>query len=237
MRSTANQTARNYLPEQVRMLMRTYSKLEKLQEELDDVSELVALDIIDGWTTGDRLLDFALVACDGMYDPVVVNVQYRQLYDVGLRKAGQRILVVQEAEHYDEENGLTVLRNLYLGTLRPEMVEFDIDTLSMKIPVAPGHLVLRESLQQGYFISGSGVSQGRWIHTGPLHNEYCTYGAARHDEEVANVLLTPLDAVCAIYVHPWDMEKLSREHDIDADFLNQLTEGWMRLRNSTRKSA
>ena len=237
MKSNAYQTARNYLPEQVRMLMRTYSKLEKVQGELDDLSELVALDIIDGWTTGDRLLDFALVACDGVYDPVVVSVQYRQLYDVGLRKPGERILVVQEAEHYDEEDGLFVLRNMYLGTLRPETVEFDVDTLTMRIPVEAGHLVVRESIQKGYYVTGSGIAKTQWIKTGPLHNEYCPFGPARYDEEAHDVLLTPLDAIAAVYVHPWDTEKLAREHEIDSELLHWLTGDWMRLRNTKRKSA
>jgi hypothetical protein len=237
MKSNAYQTAKNYLPEQVRMLMRTYSKLEKVQGEFDDLSELVALDIMDGWSTGDRLLDFALVACNGMYDPMVVSVQYRQLHDIGLRKAGERILVVQEAEHYDEDGGLEVLRNMYLGTLRPEMVEYDIDTLTMRIPVNPGHLVVRESIQQGYYVSGSGLSKFQWITIGPLHNSYCPFGPARYDEEAHDVLLTPLDAVAAVYIHPWDTEKLEREHTIDSEYLHWLTEDWMRLRNTKRKSA
>jgi len=224
----------HYLPEEMRRLVRESEKLELARARLENLAEVVTLDIIDGWKSGDDLLDFVLVACNGVYDVIVVAMQYRHLQDTALRNPGTRILVVQEAERMSNEGDLVILRNIYLATLRPAPLEFVLNDLQIGIPVEPGYIIYRELMKDEYEATARDVIDASWLYIGPFHNEYCEYGALRVDDK--GVWSAPTDAVSEVYVHPFDMPTLFEEHGIDADLLQWLTSEWVRLRSRKRKA-
>ncbi|MBP9749883.1 MAG: hypothetical protein KBD21_04085 [Candidatus Pacebacteria bacterium] len=226
----------HYLPEVMRTLIRESERLELARARLENLAEVVTLDIIDGWKSGDDLLDFALVACNGVYDVMVVAMQYRHLQDTALRKPGTRILVVQEAERMDgETGGLVILRNIYLATLRPAPLEFVLNNLQIGIPVEPGYIIFRELVKEEYEATVRDLVDASWLYVGPFHNKYCEYGALRVDAD--GVWSAPTDAVSEVYVHPFEVSALFEEHGIGADLLQWLTNEWVRLRSRKRKTS
>lgn len=228
--SRSSNTARKYVPEKAKQLQRIVEHMDRLRGHLDDLEEDITLDLIEGWSTGDPILDFALVTCNGAYDQFVISMQYRRLFDLGLRRPGQRILVVQKAEH-STDDGITELRNIYLATLRKAEVTCDINTLTLQIPVEPHYFVWQEFFQHDHLIGGYRTDPSPWLATGPLHNQYCDFGAARKDEQ--ELRFVPEDAVCDIELLP-DVDKsyLYEVHGIDEHLLNRLHQYWIRHRSS-----
>jgi hypothetical protein len=222
-----HRTERKYVPYKINRLIQATERMQKLQMAVEDLSEDVTLDIIDGWSTGDELLDFALVACNGTYDPFVISLQYRRLFDLGLRKPNQLVLVTQKATyHYGEEEPL-FLRNIHLACLRPEKMRVDIDSFAMFLPVVPGHLVWSEFYSEdGLIVSGYKVLDDEWLTTGPLYNEYCDFGHTR--EADVGVFYVPEDATCNVDLLPEaDPSLLLSEHGIDQETLNYLRQIWI----------
>lgn len=221
--------ARRYIPEKVERLVRVAQRVESLQTLMGDLQQEVALDIIDGWTTGDKLLDFVLLACNGAYDTHVFFVQYRRLFDLALRKPGQRILVIQKAECWSEE-GPVIMRNVYLATLRCSVTELIPDTLSIGIPVESGYFIWQEVIQNDYMINSHGIVDRNFIYTGPLHNQYCDFnGCVRID---SGAIIVPPDAVCDVVLLPIENpNELFEEHGIDQEMLNELHQNWIRTKS------
>lgn len=230
--SHAKVTARKYVPEKVHRLQRLTEHVERLRTYLSDLGEDITLDLIDGWTTGDQLLDFVLLSCNGVYDPFVFSVQYRRLFDLGLRKPGQRVLVVQKAEHLGED-GPIIIRNIYLAVMRRAELELDSNAQVIRLPVEPNYFLWREFLFEGLVFTGHKIVTNQWLPTGPLYNEYCDYGTTRKEKD-EGILYVPEDAVCAVELLPEaDKLYLFEEHGIDADHLDELHTRWIRERSST----
>ncbi|MEY3784546.1 MAG: hypothetical protein RLZZ230_868, partial [Candidatus Parcubacteria bacterium] len=175
---------------------------------------------------------FILVACNGVYDPFVICMQYRRIQELGLRKLNQNLLIIQTAERFDDENELIVLRNVFLVTLRKDTIEFDVDNLSMRIPVEPGYFLWREVLKEGFLVSGYRIFNDNWITTGPIFNQYCNYGAISEDDD--ETLFVPNDAVCDIELLPLeDRDSLYHEHEITAEALDYFYRTWVRAKTKS----
>lgn len=223
--------ADKFVPGKFENLVRITEKIERMQYKLDDLAEEVALDIIDGWTTGDKVLDFALVVCDGVYDPFLVCMQYRRLYDLGLSRPGQKFILIQTAERFINESEYIVLRNIYLASFRKDFVEFDVDKLTMRLPVEPNYFLWREVSKDGYLVSGYRIMKNDWLTTGPIHNQYCNYGAAAEDDEA---LFVPDEAVCDIGLFPLEnRDSLFIEHEITAESINYYMRKWVQLKTKS----
>lgn len=220
-----------YTPEKVSRLIQVANRIDKIKSLASDIGEDIVLDIIDGWTTGDTLLDFVLVACDGVYDTSILSLQYRKLLDLGLRKPNQRILVVKKAEHH-YDNEIFTLRNIVLAQLRPDTTKFDIDSLSIKIPVHPRFLVWKEFMAKNLFVSGYQILDTKWLTTGLLYNALCDFGKVTIDNQ--GFASVPDDAVCDIELFPAkDKSCLYEDHGIDTIMLDKLNQTWVQtLSNS-----
>jgi hypothetical protein len=225
-----NKISANYIPEKVSKLIKATDKINALQSFVNDLGKDIVHDIIDGWTTGDKLLDFVLVACDGVYDTFTLCLQYRRLADLGLRKPNQRIMVIQKAEYWSE-NDILQLRNIYLAHIRPVEVEFNIASLCIRIPVEPNYLVLREFLYNDFFTHRTKIIDEKWLIAGRLHNEICDYGAVNTGD--SGLISVPDDSVCDIVsIPPDDKIVLYEDHGIDADMLSYLYNTWTRSRSA-----
>lgn len=211
----------------VRRIMRVTRRLKMVQQRLSALENEVALDLIDGTTTGDPLLDFVLVACNGIYDDYIVNTQYRGLAEQIVNSPGKSIIAVQEAEYYLEDS-LYIPRNIYLATLRSGELTFDIDTLRMSIPVTPHYLAWREMLCGDAMVSANVIVTEPWLHLGPLHNSTCGYRPVKElDGSVG--FYVPQEATSNVYFFPVDPLELWEEHGIDGDALKQLRRAWLQL--------
>lgn len=213
-----------HLPEKLEELVRQTEHVNSIHDRICDLQDSIALDIIDGRTTGDRLLDFALVACNGVYDTSILEEQYRTLYNMVLASPHRRVLVVQEAEHlFDFE--MYIIRNVYVAELRARPLEFDIDLQLIGIPVDSGYLVWREILTSGVVTSVSTFVPGDWLKVGPLENDLCPFGNG-HQTASGAVMVPPI-ASCVVYPHPWNQEYIERVHGIDAELFRHLVREWV----------
>jgi len=219
---------RDYIPEKLRRIEHIAQQMDRLRYVQEALAEDVVIDIIEGWSTGDELLDFVLVACNGIYDPYVICMQYRRLYDLGLRTPGQQLLVIMKAEQYVDED-VVILRKIFIVNMRKDVVLFDIDTLSMKIPVESGYYSWMECYQNGYVISGYKMHDDDWLQTGPIHNQYSEYMNAEREDEM---LYVPQTAVCTIELLPiHDYGELLEDHGFTKDDLNYFYRTWLMQKN------
>ena len=217
--------ALKYVPGQVDELVKTTEKINQLQSRADNLAEMAALDIIEGETTGDKLLDFAIVACGGVYDEYVINSLYRGLHDLGLRRPGQKILLIQKGRYINDD--IHILRNIHLATLRADTLEFDLDSLLVKLPVEPGRLIWREFMNtDGDYLSGWQIHEDKWLPVGPILNEHCDFGNAKRKKDL---IFVSKEAPFETEMIPEsDKLDLYDYHDIDADLLDYLTGKWIR---------
>jgi hypothetical protein len=220
----------NKISAKVAKLIKVTDKINTLQSFANDLGKDIVHDIIDGCTTGDKLLDFVLVACDGVYDTFTLCLQYRRLADLGLRKPNQRIMVIQKAKCWSE-NDMIQLRNIYLAHIRPVEVEFDIGSLCIRIPVEPNYLVFREFLYKDSVTHGTKIIDEKWLTAGCLHSETCDYGAVNTRD--SGLISVPDDSVCDIVSIPTDdTTVLYEDHGVDADMLSFLYTTWIRSRSA-----
>lgn len=220
-----------YVPGQIRELKRVNRKINKLQFDAYNLGQRMALDIIDGWSSGDELLDFVLVACNGNYDESVLDILYRQVSKLGLMHPGKQIIIIQKA--FREENGwIEEIKNIHLATLRPGTVETDVDSLSLRFPVNPGHYIRKEFLIPGEnLVITHDISSDIWIETGPLWSNHCDYGWPEREGE--SFLCVPKGAVCEIELMPVkDADYLCALHDIDSELLRHMLKTWLKLLSS-----
>lgn len=92
--------------------------------------------IINGDTTGDKVRDFAIVACNGHYDEDEI-ARYQKINNDALRFAGQYVLFVGFSALVLEST-ITLLPNIFLGTLGDSGITFDVDKASLVIPLQNG---------------------------------------------------------------------------------------------------
>ncbi len=209
-------------------LKKITQKIEHYQHELDSLCDGIVLDIAEGWSTGDKLLDFVLLACKGNYDQFVISMQYRSLYDLGIRKPKQQIIVIQKSEYYDDYEGVIIIRNIYIANLRDVTVDFDLDNLQIRIPVEPNFFCLREFINKktGLLFSEHELITGGWLITGPIHNQYCDYSTT---EEINEIIYLDCNSVCEIELLPAkDVGNLFINHGINNQSLNQMNQNWIR---------
>jgi hypothetical protein len=222
-----------HVPEKLDRLIRETRRVQGIQDHLCDLQDSIVLDLIDGWTTGDRLVDFALVACNGIYDESIINGQYRAFQDLVLGNPHRRLLVVQEAEHlFDFE--MYIIRNVYVTELRVDPLVFDIDLQLMSIPVDSGYLVWREILRDGVTTSMSAFVPGTFLQVGPLENDFCPFGTCHQSPDGA-VLVPPI-ASCMVYPHPWNQEYIEQRHGIDAALFRHLVREWVTRKTRALKA-
>ncbi len=223
--------ARNYVPEQIRRLIRATKRIEQLQSQQDNLSEQIFLDIVDGWSTMDQLSDFVLVSCEGAYDKFVVE-QYSKLFDLGLRNPGQKIMVVQQA-NYQDANYMMILRKIHLAFLRKDTLVTDVNSLTMRLPVEPGRFVWKEFFKGNKLIGGYKILDDTWLVTGPLHNEYYDYGETRKSKN--GVSFVPSDAICSIELLPSENLNLFEDYGIDEELLSLMHTHWIRGKSKSHK--
>jgi hypothetical protein len=218
---------KNHVPEKLSKIHEAVETIENLSQQIDSLSESIFLDIIDGWSTGNKLLDFAIISCNGVYDTESFTKVYAYFSDLGLRKPGQKIIVIQKSEFWHNSEKY-LLRNIHLAELRQDSIETDINSLSMRLPVKPGHIVWKEFFQdKGVLISGHKMSQDKWLLTGPFHNEYNQHSTSTKHSD--GFMLVPDDASCDILLVPeTDKISLLHDHGIHECLLSQINKIWIR---------
>ncbi|MCA9360238.1 hypothetical protein KC850_04375 [Candidatus Kaiserbacteria bacterium] len=223
MKTNTNIEHDEYVPEMLSKLTAYIEEINKLQKKADDMSEQIVIDITDGWSTGDQALDFALIACDGNYNPYVLE-QYRQVADLGLRNPNNRILVVQVAESWWGEDTV-LIRNIYFAQLNAKATIFDIDSMSIHIPVHTGYLLWRESIEDGELSSECEKIDDTWIKVGLLRGEYLDYALSVGDDDSSSYV--PLDSPCEIELLPVEhKDDLLEKYAIDNGHLDLLERRW-----------
>lgn len=224
--NTDIKTSDGHVVEKVEKLKALNEIYESYRNCIEKLQDDVVLDIIDGWTTGDEVLDFMLVACDGEYDQEIMDSQYRWLTDLALTKPDQRIMIIQKSEA-PMGTELVVIRNIYLATLRCEEIDYDINNLSIGIPVMPNYYFWREIILDDTLLTGSKLPESEYIKIGPLANEHCNKSICHKHPEGA--IFVPEESVCeVILLSEHDPVKLSEAHGIDQEMLANLHREWTR---------
>ena len=215
-----------HLSEKLHELMQETERVMEIQDRLCGLQDSIALDLIDGWSTGDKLLDFVLLACNGVYSTDIIDGQYREFENLLRLSSGKLLLVVQEADYYFD-NDFCNLRNIYLAEVRSDdSLEFNMNEQIMKIPVNSGYMLWREALDPEREVrSFDSFILSPWIEVGPLVNDLCRFGHGMSGEK--GVVCAPHIGSCAVYFHPWNPEELEIEHDIDTDLTRILMRKWM----------
>jgi hypothetical protein len=212
-----------YPPERLRRLVWAKERARRAQMYYEDIGTALVLDIIDGETTGDHLLDFALVACNGTYDTGVIRL-YHELHNVIMGNPHHQVFVVQEAQHWYEYEPCT-LRNIFVGELRLSPPEFNIDKQLIGIPVEEGYLVWREIFKDGVITDVTMFVGQDVLYVGPLENDHCRFANGYPTTEGA--VMVPTIAPSAVYVHPWDSQHLEGRHGVDQDLYRNLMRSWL----------
>lgn len=226
-----NAVEKRFLPGCVREIVRRQRRIECEEDALANLREQAVLDLIEGHTSGDPLVDFMLLACNGVYDALML-ARYKCLSDLGLRAPGTPLLIVQEATGRGGGGDVVTLRNLYRAIARPDMLDIFINDLTLGIPVMPRYLVAREFMtSESEHFTLCTVNADR-LYVGPLYDSrLCPFTVWRKEAE--NVFGVPLDGVCAIYTPPWDRDRLYEEHGIDHHVLRLMQSVWLRCMNSS----
>lgn len=223
-------TVRKYAPFKLQKQIKTIEQITELQGRADNLAEELMLDIIDGWTTGNEVQDFALLSCDGQFDPYM-QLRYQGVSDIGLRKAGERILIVQQAEHQHGEQ-FFMLRNIYLATLRPAPTAFDLNEIEVRLPVEPNYLLWRELMNENMLLSGHRTEPSLWIKLGSLDDSFTAAAPAATDDN--GIASAPFSAPWGYVLLPEiDRSSLFEKFGIDTDMLDILHATWIRSRTTT----
>ncbi|MCA9354716.1 MAG: hypothetical protein KC877_04315 [Candidatus Kaiserbacteria bacterium] len=222
-------TAEQYLPARMRRIMGLSRKVRRMNDQLDELGQDTVLDLIDGWSTGDPVKDFCLVACDGIFDEQVLEFNYRVIHSLGMRFPGREILVVKKAGYYDEE-GFGMLRMVQLATLRKDLAEFDIDSISMRLPVEPGHFQWSEYRSGEVFMPATRTHDESWLTAGPLYSVHTLFGRVQKTTEGFEHV--PDDAVCEVFLLPAeDPDWLLNEYGVSSSMIQELRRTWFRKKN------
>ena len=230
--NTSNTGSSKEILKKILQARKLTEKIKVLQSELDSLYNDIYLKITEGESTGNAFLDFALVACDGTYDPLIVTIQYGQVFDLGIEIPHQQIMLVQKAHCKTKDDGIIILRNIFLATLRKMEVGFDVNKLVMYWPVEPKYFAWRESIRDNRFVTSSEIVNEDWLMAGPLYNQYCEYTSTKETE--AQSIIVPPDAVCEIELMPHkDKESLFTQHGINSEALSHLYQCWIRGKSKT----
>lgn len=205
----------------------TIAAAQDLQGQIEVLHEQLVLDIIDGATTGDVLVDFLLVT-EELRDTEVV-ARYDDLIEAVSSGAGRQILIIQKAEYPIGERTL-ILRNIYLALLRNDALKFDIDSMTFYIPVETGYLISREIVRSNTLVCGFALKESQWLGVGPLHSFHTYREDAREDQN--GDFFVPHHARCEFELLPPESEsELSEAHGIDQSRLRDLYRRWFTLKS------
>jgi hypothetical protein len=194
-----SQDAKNHPSYKARALLKLSNKVHKMTSSLENRAEDLTLDVIAGLSTGDKLLDFALVACGGVYDADIVEKQYRQLTNLALEHAGERVMVIKKGRvHINGEQ--VYLRTIYLACLRSDELDVDIEAQTMRLPVMPKGFVWRDFLHNNRLQGVGLITDAEWVRIGPLHNYLTNYNIAMKVTELT--IAVKGDAVCDVVLLP-----------------------------------
>lgn len=212
-----------YPPERLKQLLWATERARKARLYCEDVGASLVLDIIDGESTGNHMLDFLLVACSGTYDSSVVQL-YQEFHDATLGSAHHQVLIVQEAEHWYEYEPY-ILRTISVGELRFDAPLFNIDKQLIGIPVERGYLVWREVFGNGIVTDVAMFIEENLLYVGPLENEHCRSPDAYSTTD--GVAMVPSTAPSSVYVHPWNPTHLLERHGIDQHLYREIMHAWL----------
>ncbi len=222
--------SRKYVPEKFSHLVEITNEMEKVKAKVASLKEDIVLDIIDGWTTGDTLLDFVLVVCNGTFDTQLFQ-RYQDLSKIGLRNPNQQIIVIQKALR--EENGeLLMLRDVYLAELRPEEVRFDINSQLIHLPVKPQYFLLMHAINRGVILQGHRIVEKEWLTVGVLRSLFNDYQYVYTGED--GFSFVPQSATCDVeLLSTADRQSLFTNHAVDAEMLDYLHGSWTRDKSAS----
>lgn len=214
-----------YVPGRVKRQREIMLSINQLDLEMSTLAGEITLDIIEGWSTGDLLLDFTLLASDGYYSDKEYQ-RYRKIQSIALAHAGERILVIQKAVVRDK-----LIRTFHLAILRKDETLFELNTLSLKIPVETNYFIWRELiLPGGDYATQCSLMSDKWLQTGYLLLDDFDLNSA---EKKGKVWLVPTHSAAEIVLLSEETsDSLGAKYGINPDELTTLNEQWI-LKKST----
>jgi hypothetical protein len=213
------------IPKKLSRLISFTRKIRRIQKKVDDLAESIAIDISKGLSTGDKVQDFALLSCHGEYNPAALE-RYKEISNLGKRHTNQRILVIQKAESLWGDDTF-IIKNIYLAQIRDDETIFDKESMSIHLPVHPGYLLYRESIEDDELSWTSEKINNPWLITGLLRVDFSDYVYATGDDE--SFAYVPLDSSCDIeLLPPKHKDDLLERYGIDNHQLNLLQDLWRR---------
>ncbi len=136
---------KRYLPEMVEIQKTMNKKRGMLSAAIEQSASDIFCDIIDGYSTGDRIVDFCLVSCNGHYDSEYI-AQYRRLLDDIVRNNGEYFLVASRriVPRNHDTTDMTLLNTVAVGVAQG-VVEFFPDTETVCVITGKKYVMYREA--------------------------------------------------------------------------------------------
>lgn len=222
--------------------------LEEREQEADTTLQCVRAEraqIVDMLrlgmsSSGDRRLDFTLVACGCIHDRSV-DETYRTLESDlanavnSARGVSATIVTVQTAYVALSSGGLAHLRCIHLATAVKKPIVYNVHNSVIDIPTAAGVYVRSEIVDfvTGVVTTHDGLRDGAWITVGPLKNKYCTMPRAQQSSQ-GRQYLVPYDAPFLYTMYPCDRTLLEKL-DVDLEHMTECMRRWTQLRATIRQ--
>ncbi len=225
--TTPNQSSPHTTPTQrVAQLTADLAQRDRLDMRIQALAEDLFTDIISGNSTGDVCTDFSLALCDGLYLQEVVQ-EYWNLCNYFMSHDNQLICIMQEAVHTDDEVTLGV-RNFYIAKVRADAIAFNIDELTLGLPVQPDGYLFSKLMytKDERIICKHAYFTADRLYVGPLWNEYTRIGPAESNQSCS---FAPHHATFTFFAHPWNYAVLENTM-VSREFIADLMQRYMRMK-------
>lgn len=219
-----------YVPELIHNQISLIEDADLIETAIDSVAEEIALSIIDGWSSGNKSLDFSLVVNDGYWDKELYE-SYDKCSLYGLMFPMQHAVAIQWSLTGNKVIE-SVLKTVHLFTLRRDDVKFDIDNLCIEIPVNPGFFTWQEIFFENGQQGGKGHLQGEsWLRIGALNlGEYQIPKAVKLE---SGLIVTPDTAPADFFVlSEVEFQSIEEKFEIDPDELTFIKQKWIAEKSS-----
>lgn len=229
------------VPEIIKIIERNINLIKELHATNESLQEQIALDIIEGWSTGDRVHDFYILASDGLYDESLFQ-QYKELSEIGLTNPRKTVIVAQIGllklkltfEGSDDQVEIvTLVKNMYLASLRAAPTLFNLDKMTISLPVEPAFFKLREAFGPEGIIDGYRIVNEDYLTIGALPTQNRPHNYTRSDGDGFHY--TSQDSSCLIVLMP--IQSALTDYGITNEDVAQMMKDWMKLRSTTKALA
>jgi|AntRauTorcE11897_2_1112592.scaffolds.fasta_scaffold18884_3 hypothetical protein len=167
-----------------------------------------------------------MLANDGVYDEKSF-LEYQRIEEIGQRNLASTIMITQISIHVTEVDFLSFVRNIYLASLRPENTYFDLNTMTMSIPVETDYLYWMETVKENVIFSGYKLIRDEFIKVGPISNKFNrpSYASSSGD----GFYQPPTDTPCHIGTLP--LQSIFIDYGITDESISSPMQLWIKLKS------